>query len=187
VKWSTTYCVVTFLVLLLFEEFAMNLPMLSISALCVAAISTSIYANDTVLPTLKLMAEPELRQETGVVAYQQDEKKRRALQHQVLRKERDIQNFVVDSQIVMNYDYEPKPPAPDMNSLPPFLQQHVMSIANGLQSSDPTEGLYIMLQPFGINRDNINDIRNGGLEIHINQNFLNSMQQNQQSKPPRMQ
>ena len=183
---SLLFAVVIFLVLLLFEEFAMNLPNLSIWALCLAAISTSIHADDALLPTLHLMAEPELRQETGIVAYQQDEKKRRALQHQVIRKERDIQNFVVDSQIVMNYDYEPKPPAPDMNRLPPFLQHHVMSIAEGLQSSDPTEGLYIMLQPLGINRGNINDIRNGSLEIKFDPNFLNSVQQNQHSKPPRM-
>ena len=33
------------------------------------------------------------------------------------------------------------------------MQQHVLDIAAGLQSSDPRNGLYIMLQPFGIDRN----------------------------------
>ena len=47
-------------------------------------------------------------------------------------------------------------PAPNLSSLPPALQQHVLNIAYGLQSSDPRNGLYIMLQPFGIDRNAVN-------------------------------
>ena len=42
---------------------------------------------------------------------------------------------------------------PDINSLPLALQQHILAIARGLQSTDPREGLYILLQPFGIDRN----------------------------------
>ena len=42
---------------------------------------------------------------------------------------------------------------PDMSNLSPLMQQHVLDIAAGLQSSDPRNGLYIMLQPFGIDRN----------------------------------
>jgi hypothetical protein len=41
---------------------------------------------------------------------------------------------------------------PDLESLPPLLPEHVLNIATGLQSVDPTQGLYIMLQPLGMDR-----------------------------------
>ena len=133
------------------------------------------------------MAEPELRQESGVVPFQEDTQVRKALQHQVIRHERELQNVTVDSHVIANYEYQPKV-VPDMGSLSPFLQQYVMSIANGLQSSDPTQGLYIMLQSVGIDRNNINDYRSGALaikEINIEPNLLNSQQQPQLMQPPR--
>ena len=133
------------------------------------------------------MAEPELRQESGVVPFQEDTQVRKALQHQVIRHERELQNVTVDNHVIANYEYQPKV-VPDMGSLSPFLQQYVMSIANGLQSSDPTQGLYIMLQSVGIDRNNINDYRSGALaikEINIEPNLLNSQQQPQLMQPPR--
>ncbi|WP_242757061.1 hypothetical protein [Acinetobacter towneri] len=114
-----------------------------------------VHADDAVtLPTLHVLAEPELRTETGIVPYQNDEKNLRALQHQVIRNSREAQNFMIDSHVVANLEIQPLQAQPDLNSLSPFLQQYVLSIAQGLQSSDPTQGLYIMLQPFGINRSN---------------------------------
>ena len=169
----------------------MNLLKTSLSTLYLATVCLSVHAQDIVpLPTLQLMAEPELRKETGVIAYQEDEQMRLALQHQILRNERDIQNFSGDQPALVNYEYTPKPPMPDMNGLSPLLQQYVFAIADGLQSSDPTQGLYIMLQPFGINRGNINEVRQGTIDIkemNIHPNWLNNLQQNQQIKPPRMQ
>jgi hypothetical protein len=149
--------------------------------------SLSFAQSVNVLPSLKLMAEPELRQESGVVPFQEDTQVRKALQHQVIRHERELQNVTVDNHVIANYEYQPKV-VPDMGSLSPFLQQYVMSIANGLQSSDPTQGLYIMLQSVGIDRNNINDYRSGALaikEINIEPNLLNSQQQPQLMQPPR--
>lgn len=108
------------------------------------------------LPALTVMAEPELRRETGVVPYQQETARRKALQHRVMQIENDAQSFIVDPEVVANLDILPMEPAPNLSSLPPSLQQHVLNIANGLQSSDPRNGLYIMLQPFGIDRNAVN-------------------------------
>lgn len=108
------------------------------------------------LPALTVMAEPELRRETGAVPYQQETARRKALQHRVMQIENDAQSFIVDPEVVANLDILPMEPVPNLSSLPPSLQQHVLNIANGLQSSDPRNGLYIMLQPFGIDRNAVN-------------------------------
>jgi len=105
------------------------------------------------LPTLTVMAEPELSNETGYVPFVQEEKTQRALQHQVMRSSKEAQNFVLNAQVIENLDFQPQS-QPDFNSVSPMLQQYVMSIAQGLQSSDPTQGLNIMLQPLGIDRSN---------------------------------
>lgn len=132
------------------------------------------YADDTVdLPTLKVLAEPELRTETGVVPYQNDELNRRALQHQIIRNSHDAQNFMVDSHLVANLEIQPLQSQPDINSLSPLLQQHVLNIAQGLQSSDPTQGLYIMLQPFGIDRSNSMQHIDRGTHMQIDLNNIN--------------
>ena len=124
---------------------------------CAASIPASAQEQQAVrLPALTVMAEPELRRETGAVPYQQETARRKALQHRVMQIENDAQSFIVDPEVVANLDILPMEPAPNLSSLPPSLQQHVLNIASGLQSSDPRNGLYIMLQPFGINRDATN-------------------------------
>lgn len=164
----------------------MNLLRVSVLAtvFSCAWMTTAQAEQITPLPTLTLLAEPELRQETGVVPFQEDLKARKALQHIVMRSQWDAQNFVVDSQQVANLNYEAKPPAPDMSQLSPLMQMHVMAIANGLQSADPTEGLYIMLKPLGINRSNINDIRQNGFQLNLNPH-LNSGAQQPNIQPPK--
>ena len=153
----------------------MNL--LKISALVLmfgCAESMMAHADDTVtLPTLQVLAEPELRKETGIVPYQNDEMNRRALQHQIIRNSREAQNFMIDSHVVANLEIQPLQSQPDLNSLPPLLQQHVLNIAQGLQSSDPTQGLYIMLQPFGIDRSNSMQPLERGTHLQINLNNIN--------------
>ncbi|MDN5511382.1 hypothetical protein [Acinetobacter sp.] len=132
------------------------------------------HADDTVtLPTLQVLAEPELRKETGIVPYQNDEMNRRALQHQIIRNSREAQNFMIDSHVVANLEIQPLQSQPDLNSLPPLLQQHVLNIAQGLQSSDPMQGLYIMLQPFGIDRSNSMQPLERGTHLQINLNNIN--------------
>ncbi len=136
--------------------------------------SMMAHADDTVtLPTLQVLAEPELRTETGFIPYQNDEKNLRALQHQVIRNSREAQNFMLDSHVVANLEIQPLQSQPDLNSLSPLLQQHVLNIARGLQSSDPTQGLYIMLQPFGIDRSNSMQPLERGTHIQIDLNRIN--------------
>lgn len=43
------------------------------------------------LPTLTVLAEPELSNETGYVPFVQEEKTQRALQHQVMRSSKEAQ------------------------------------------------------------------------------------------------
>lgn len=136
--------------------------------------SLMVHADDTVtLPTLQVLAEPELRTETGLVPYQNDEMNRRALQHQMIRSSREAQNFMIDSHMVANLELQPLQSQPDLNSLAPLLQQHVLNIAQGLQSGDPTQGLYIMLQPFGIDRSNSMQPLERGTHLQINLNNIN--------------
>jgi hypothetical protein len=108
------------------------------------------------LPTLTVMAEPELRAETGYLPFQEQPQKRGALQQRVMKIERDIQGYTVDAEYKGNIDVIPAQPGPDIGSLPLGLQHYVMAIADGLQSNDPRNGVYVMLQNFGIDRNAIN-------------------------------
>lgn len=108
------------------------------------------------LPTLTVMAEPELRAETGYLPFQEQPQKRSALQQRVMKIERDIQSYTVDGDFAGNIDILPPQPAPDLDRLPISLQQYVLAIADGLQSSDPRNGVYVMLQNFGIDRNATN-------------------------------
>jgi len=118
-----------------------------------AATNTDEQQEAIQMPALTIMAEREMRAETGIVEYQEQVDRRKALQHRVMELERDTQNKGVDATIVSNMDILPAAAMPDMSNLSPLMQQHVLDIAAGLQSSDPRNGLYIMLQPFGIDRN----------------------------------
>ena len=163
----------------------MNLPKQLAYAAAALACAASIPAfaqeqQEAVrLPALTVMAEPELRRETGVVPYQQETARRKALQHRVMQIENDAQSFIVDPEVVANLDILPMEPAPNLSSLPPALQQHVLNIAYGLQSSDPRNGLYIMLQPFGIDRNAVN------VQISREQINIGSIDRTLPAVPPR--
>lgn len=118
-----------------------------------AATNTDEQQEAIQMPALTIMVEREMRAETGIVEYQEQVDRRKALQHRVMELERDTQNKGVDATIVSNMDILPAAAMPDMSNLSPLMQQHVLDIAAGLQSSDPRNGLYIMLQPFGIDRN----------------------------------
>ncbi|MDN5511378.1 hypothetical protein [Acinetobacter sp.] len=120
---------------------------------------SSTFADIADTPELSPLTDSELRveAETVQVMYDpHDHQREKALQHRIMQIQMDAQNFVVDPTIVMTIDLVPEPPMPDINSLPLPLQQYVLAIARGLQSSDPREGLYILLEPFGINRNAVN-------------------------------
>ncbi|MCG2607819.1 hypothetical protein LZZ98_04585 [Acinetobacter sp. SM34] len=120
---------------------------------------SSTFADIADTPELSPLMDSELRveAETVQVMYDpHDHQREKALQHRIMQIQMDAQNFVVDPTIVMTIDLVPEPPMPDIHSLPLPLQQYVLAIARGLQSSDPREGLYILLEPFGINRNAVN-------------------------------
>ena len=108
------------------------------------------------LPVLTVMADRELRNETVVEPAQEEPAKRKALQQQVMKLERNAQNYAADPTVIQNLDLKAPEPAPNLASLSPVMQQHILNIAEGLQSADPRNGLYIMLQPFGIDRSATN-------------------------------
>ena len=139
----------------------MNLPkslaLVTLTALSLCSVHSFADSTSTVqLPVMKVMAERELREETGVIAYQQDPVKRKALQQRVMKLERDVVEHGVNGEYVGSIEMLAPEPKPNLDSLPLWQQQYVQSIANGLQSSKPTDGLYIMLKPFGIDRNATN-------------------------------
>ncbi|WP_216937749.1 MULTISPECIES: hypothetical protein [unclassified Acinetobacter] len=115
--------------------------------------ASATVSDSVILPTLIVMAEPELRAVIEVVPYQEDASQRQALQMRMMEIERDIQSYSVDADFVANIDVMRAPATPDLDSLPVIFQEYVLAVAQGLLSSDPRNGIYVVLQPFGINRD----------------------------------
>lgn len=153
----TVECDLHFLFIL--SRITMNLlKVISYCIFVVAGVAASVtaFADTVELPVLKTLAEPELRAETGIIQYQEDPARVKALQHEVMKLSDEAQNFMIAPNVLTNVEILPAAPLPNLNSLPLILQQHILSIAQGLQSSDPKQGLYIMLQPFGIDRNAIN-------------------------------
>lgn len=127
----------------------------------------TVQAEDVaVLPSIHAMAESELREEAGVVPFQEDKAVRQSLRHHVDKIQNDIQNPSVSETPYIAIDYQPTT-SPDLSQLSPFLQQYLLSITSGLQSSDPTSGIFNMLQPLDINRDNVNAFREGTIKVNV--------------------
>ncbi|MDR0236639.1 hypothetical protein [Acinetobacter sp.] len=128
------------------------------------------------LPTIKVMADSELRQEAvGVTPYQEDKGVRKALQHQIIKKENEIQNYSIGDNIGV-LDIQPRSIEPNMNQVSPLLQEYVLAVAAGLQSSDPTTGLFTMMEPLsmGMNREKaLEAVRNGTFKLNIDTDRLN--------------
>jgi len=120
---------------------------------------SSTFADIADAPGLRPLTDAELSAETetaNVMYYPHDFQRERALQHRIMQIQMDTQNFVVDPTILMTIDLVPEAPMPDINSLPVVLQQQILAIARGLQSSDPREGIYVLVEPFGIDRNAVN-------------------------------
>ena len=96
----------------------------------------------TTLPTIRVMAESELREEVGPVPFQEDMKVRQALQHRIYKTHSDMQNEPIKESTV-TVDYQPKVDDPDPSQIPLTLQPYnIFAVAAGFQSSDPTNGFY---------------------------------------------
>ncbi len=119
----------------------------------------------TTLPTIRVMAESELRDEVGFVPFQEDKKVRQALQHHEYKIHNE--NALVPEGIT-TVDYQPVIAQPDMTQLSPFLREYILAVAGGIQSSDPTNGLFEMLKPLNINRSNVDAYRDGTMKVNIN-------------------
>lgn len=160
-----------------FENCLMNLPKHyilmtgAVLSLCTAhafaAPQAKDEASETVrLPVLTVMADRELRNETVVEPAQEEPAKRKALQQQVMKLERNAQNYAADPTVIQNLDVKAPEPAPNFSGVSLVMQQHILNIAEGLQSSDPRNGLYIMLQPFGIDR-NATNVQMGREQLNL--------------------
>lgn len=66
---------------------------------------------------------------------------------------------------------------PNLNQLSPLQQEYVLSVAAGLQSNDPSSGIFKMLEPLGINRENaLNGVRTGNpLDMRFDEQQLNQL------------
>lgn len=118
------------------------------------------------LPTIRVMAESELREEVGFVPFQEDKKVRQALQHREYKTHYDIQNALVPEGMT-TVDYQPVMAQPDLSQFSPFLQQYILAVAGGIQSSDPTNGIFEMLRDLNINRSNVDTFRDGTMKVNI--------------------
>lgn len=128
----------------------------------------AVYAEDVVsLPTIRVMAESELREEVGFVPFQEDQPVRQALQHRVEKIHSDIQSEQIKDNPV-GVEYQAKAPQPDMSQLPPVFQDYILAVAQGFQSPDPTEGVFRMLAPLKITRENAGGYRDGSIKINMN-------------------
>lgn len=106
------------------------------------------------LPTLTVMADRELREETEfMLPLQQQSSQKKALKMRMLKIERELQDYTVNADFAGDLDILPSSNPARLDSLPPGLQQYVQAIADGLRSADPRDGIYLMLVPFGINRN----------------------------------
>ncbi|ENV62211.1 MULTISPECIES: hypothetical protein [Acinetobacter] len=118
------------------------------------------------LPTIRIMAESELREEVGLVPFQEDIKVRQALQHYINKQQTDIQNAQL-TEVTTSIDYQPRTVQPDLSQVSPFLEDYIMAVAMGFQSSNPSNGVFKMLEPLNINRDNANAFREGTIKVSL--------------------
>lgn len=138
-----------------------------------------VHAEDVVtLPTIRPMVDAELRKEvvTRVTPLQEDAKVRKALQHQIMKKEQDVQNGVRPN-LMADQTAPETDNLPDMSKLNPMQQAYVLSVASSFQSSDPMAGMFKMPEPLRIDRDKaLDSIRMGTpLEFKLDENILNQL------------
>lgn len=139
-----------------------------IAACALTALQTVLAEDATNLPTIRVMAESELREEVGFVPLQEDKEVRQALQHRIDQIQNATQNINIDENFPLAIDYQPTTASRDLSQFSPFLQQYILAITNGIQSSDPTNGLFEMLQPLNINRNNVDAYRDGSIKVNLN-------------------
>ena len=143
----------------------MNFIKVSILATALSVWLPTVQAEEVAsLPTIKVMADSELRQEAvGVVPYQEDKDVRKVLQHQIIKKENEIQNYVIGDNFA-GLDMQPKASEPNINQISsPLLREYVLA-------------LFTMMEPLsmGMNREKaLEAVRNGTFKLNIDTDRLN--------------
>lgn len=94
-----------------------------IAAFALTALQTIQAEDVTNLPTIRVMAESELREEVGFVPLQEDKEVRQALQHRIDQTQNATQNINVKENFPLAIDYQPITSSPDLSQFSPFLQQ----------------------------------------------------------------
>lgn len=119
------------------------------------------------LPTIRIMAESEMRAEqVGPLPFQEEPQVRQAVQHYVYKIQKNMQDAEVgETATIVNYQPETQP---DMSQFSPVLQEYIFAVAAGLQPPDPTVGLFTMLKPLNINRNNAESFREGTMKVNLN-------------------
>lgn len=133
-------------------------------------------ASDPVtLSTLTVMTEDELRAETIMPPLQEQTSQKKALNMRLMKIERELQDYTVNANFVQNIEILPLENQPRLDLLPPGLQQFVLAIADGLRSSDPRNGIYVILAPFGIDRNatNVQRAREQFNQNNVDRTLLN--------------
>lgn len=133
---------------------------------------SAVHAEEVeTLPTIRIMAESELREEVvGPTPFQEDKKVRQALQHRIYKIHTDMQNAEIPENISA-VEFEPKVQS-GLSQVSPGLQEYILAVASGFQSSDPTNGVFKILEPLNINRNNIDGIRDGSIKVNLNDILL---------------
>lgn len=87
------------------------------------------------LPTLTVMADRELREETEfMLPLQEQSSQKKALKMRMMKIERELQDYTVNADFAGDLDILPSTNPARLDSLPPGLQQYVQAIADGLRS-----------------------------------------------------
>lgn len=150
-----------------------------VSVLSALGLPTAQAEEVASLPTIKMMADTELRDEqVTMTPFQEEQDTRKALQSKIMKDERGIQNKGLPSPIDQSINYIPQT-AIDMSALDnftnsPLLQAYVLEVAKGFQSSDPTNGVFKILQNFGVDRSSaLNSISNNeGVKLNFDANAM---------------
>ncbi|KGT46041.1 MULTISPECIES: hypothetical protein [Acinetobacter] len=133
-------------------------------------------ASDPVtLSTLTVMTEDELRAETIMPPLQEQTSQKKALNMRLMKIERELQDYTVNADYAGDIEIIPRSNPARLDDLPPGLQQYVQSIADGLRSADPRDGIYLMLAPFGIDRNatNVQRAREQFNQNNVDRTLLN--------------
>ena len=132
------------------------------------AINLLAHASDqvTTLPTIRIMAESELREEVGFVPFQQQAAVQQALQHHIEKIEKNVYITQVYEPLLQIQD-PVIGTAPDLSQFSPALQQYILAVAAGFQSNDPTQGVLNMLKPLNMDQHHLEQLQNGTIQIKL--------------------